>query len=56
MTDTKAYIVPPERTDSLPKHSSQESVNKTSAPSPKDRIAVQVLTHNGSVSSESEDE
>ena len=49
------YIIPPTRTDSLLNDSS--SISKVSSDRdnlPSERLKVQVLTHNGSISSDSE--
>ncbi|XP_013421944.1 cadherin EGF LAG seven-pass G-type receptor 2-like isoform X1 [Lingula anatina] len=53
--DNKAYIVPPERSDSLPPNGVHDG--PPSKPQHlRDRVAVQVLTHNGSISSDTEEE
>lgn len=49
------YIIPPTRTDSLLNDSSSISkVSSVMANLPSERVKVQVLTHNGSISSDSE--
>lgn len=51
----KEYIIPPVRTDSL-LNDSFSSINRGSIHPPHDRMKVQVLTHNGSISSLSDSE
>ncbi|XP_021344023.1 cadherin EGF LAG seven-pass G-type receptor 2-like isoform X2 [Mizuhopecten yessoensis] len=48
------YIMPPVRTDSLLNDSSSSNTHGPFHPPPDPRVKVQVLTHNGSISSDSE--